>query len=449
MRISRSTSMPSSNQSSKQGAQHSDAADALKLFLNRKVDLDARFLRNYALVSQLGVGGFGFVCGAVRRSDFQPVAVKFILKNRVVSAVHGLPMELYLLKKLQHPSIIKYIEHFEDAKFYYLVTELHGMTWEMEDANERKRRSIAELPPTPTSDENSVPPLFSPATGTEQIQTEGVSSSRAAMSPIMGVKRKSSVTAELAQCSNVPTVSVNSSKNSRESSEMRSHKILWTLAEQSLSKPISDRRTQSKSPLPKKNPGCLVEKMKHLERSSTLPTFISLVMVPSVDLFECIERNIRLENDTAKHVFRQIASAVAFLHANNIVHRDLKDENIVIDASFTAKLIDFGSAMILDENSGPIRRFHGTLHFAPPEVLLGAEYMPKAADVWACGVLLYTILCGETPFATFLQVVRKHYRPPRCNCDEEAVKLMDWMMAKDPKARPTAQQVLDHTWLAG
>ncbi|KAI8615092.1 kinase-like domain-containing protein [Chytriomyces sp. MP71] len=427
------------NQSSKSfepGPKHSDAADALQLFLNRRVNMDARFLRKYSLVSQLGVGGFGFVCGAVNRNDNSPVAVKFILKNRVVSAVDGVPIELYLLKKFQHPAIIKYIESFEDEKFYYLVTELHGMTWEMEAAIARKKRATAELfPPIPTTpehsptkkskDKNSIPSFSCAATATEQIQTEGASSPLTSETTVVGVKRKSSM-----------TTGVESSDVSN-----RIYKVQWI--EKSVSKTASDRNPPNAG----KSSDNLLEKMKHLERSSTVPSYISLVTVPSMDLFECIERNDRLENDSAKHVFRQIANAVAFLHANNIVHRDLKDENIVIDSSFTAKLIDFGSAMILDENSGPFTRFHGTLHFAPPEVLLGAEYMPKAADVWACGVLLYTILCGETPFATFLQVVRKHFRPPRYNCDEEAIKLMEWMLAKDPKARPTAQQVLDHAWL--
>ncbi|TPX75181.1 hypothetical protein CcCBS67573_g03536 [Chytriomyces confervae] len=92
-------------------------------------------------------------------------------------------------------------------------------------------------------------------------------------------------------------------------------------------------------------------------------------------------------------------------------------------------------------------RFHGTINFAPPEVLSGEQYIPKPADIWACGIILYTILCGEAPFSSFDQVKRKPYKKPRYKCSGKALKLLDWMLSKDQNMRPTARQVLDHKWL--
>ncbi|KAI8844364.1 kinase-like domain-containing protein [Chytriomyces cf. hyalinus JEL632] len=340
--------------------------------MNQNVLLNAEFNSRYQLVSKLGVGGFGFVCGAlVKGGDKKKpksVAVKFILKHRVTlwakdpDTGQRIPMEIYILKTCNHPGIIKFIEYFEDAKFFNLVTELHGSSW-----------------------------------GNCGVQ-DSVDRPTASSSTKVSIKSK-------------PDQSFTSEEL-----------------------PLAIRK------------GSTRHTRKPTFCKSVSATFVSLVRGPSMDLFECIEKNDRLKNKLAKHVFRQIMCAVAHLHSNNIVHRDLKDENIVIDDKYNAKLIDFGSATVEEKHMDTLR-FHGTINFAPPEVLSGEQYIPKPADIWACGIILYTILCGEAPFSSFDQVKRKPYKKPRYQCSGKALRLLDWMLSKDQNMRPTARQVLDHKWL--
>lgn len=93
----------------------------------------------------------------------------------------------------------------------------------------------------------------------------------------------------------------------------------------------------------------------------------------------------------------QLSDALRFLHANGIVHRDIKDENVILDGQGHCQLIDFGSAA----HWRPGRKwdtFSGTLDYASPEILRGEMYSGKEQDVWALGVVGYVLICGETPF---------------------------------------------------
>lgn len=94
------------------------------------------FLSKYTLTSDLGVGGFGFVCSATQLSTQTSVAVKFILKHKIPAQgwardpeYGAIPLECYFVKRIHHPNIIGFLEYFEDTVFAYMVTELHGSPW--------------------------------------------------------------------------------------------------------------------------------------------------------------------------------------------------------------------------------------------------------------------------------------------------------------------------------
>ena len=210
-----------------------------------------------------------------------------------------------------------------------------------------------------------------------------------------------------------------------------------------------------------------------------------------VDLFECIESNGGLDEKKCITIMKQLFSALTYLKSMNVFHRDIKDENIVIDAEFRIKLIDFGSACIVVPVSrmssqsmvttgshggvGPcgnkmMRTFHGTLSYAPPEVLSGRMYDPESADIWSCGIMLHTMLYGQLMYASPQHVLankrmKLHARgdkhgnsllkhmwlfdsfgsrksPHRsANSSDEIVELLESMVQVDPTKRSNISQV--------
>ncbi|KAJ3231451.1 hypothetical protein HDU81_003758 [Chytriomyces hyalinus] len=363
-----------------------NARVALSHFMNQNVLLNAEFNSRYQLVSKLGVGGFGFVCGALvkggdKRKKPKSVAVKFILKHRVTlwakdpDTGQRIPMEIYIIKTCNHPGIIKFIEYFEDAKFFNLVTELHGSSWGNCGVQDSVDRPTASASTKVSNKSSKVDQSFTSEELPLAIRKGSTRHTVDRKASMLSKDRKPTL------CKSVSAVSV---RGGLIGGGVGGGNVI-------LPDPFKVNSTSSVPPQQElrslESTGNAVEKIYTMDRSATVPTLVSLVRGPSMDLFECIERNDRLKNKLAKHVFRQIMSAVAYLHSNNIVHRDLKDENIVIDDKYNAKLIDFGSATI-EENHMDTLRFHGTINFAPPEVLSGEQYIPKPADIWACGIIL-------------------------------------------------------------
>lgn len=144
---------------------------------------------------------------------------------------------------------------------------------------------------------------------------------------------------------------------------------------------------------------------------------------PSYDLFECVTQapHQRFTESQARDVFSQISDAVQYLSDLGIAHRDIKDENIVIDKNFKQlplssrlylylalihhleqiKLIDFGSATITNPNDPrPLStEFFGTPHYAASEILRRKPYQAAPAEIRTSGVLLSYLLTGASPFA--------------------------------------------------
>lgn len=104
----------------------------------------------------------------------------------------------------------------------------------------------------------------------------------------------------------------------------------------------------------------------------------------------------KLEENEAKKLFRQIVEAINYCHSKNIVHRDIKLENILMDKERNAKVIDFGFSIIIPSHK-KLTIFCGTPSYMAPEII-SRNYSGQTADVWALGVLLFVMVCGRFPF---------------------------------------------------
>ena len=161
-------------------------------------------------------------------------------------------------------------------------------------------------------------------------------------------------------------------------------------------------------------------------------------------------------------IFKQVLSGLAYLHSNNIVHRDLKLENILIheiekskttgEDLFNIKIIDFGTARIFDKKRNP-QSIVGSSYYIAPEVL--RQKYNKECDLWSVGVILYMFIVGHAPFdgcdddeiTTNIQrgIYRKNDRR-WIKASKEVKDLIQKLLTYRPSQRLSAIQALNHPW---
>ncbi|KAK8380675.1 hypothetical protein O3P69_007948 [Scylla paramamosain] len=183
--------------------------------------------------------------------------------------------------------------------------------------------------------------------------------------------------------------------------------------------------------------------------------FMVLEYCPGGELFDYIVERDRLEEEEARVFFRQIASAVAYVHNMGYAHRDLKPENLLLDDEQHLKLIDFGLCANpmggLDQH---LATCCGSPAYAAPELVSGKQYLGSEADIWSMGVLLYALLCGFLPFddenlgALYRKIQAGVYENPEW-LTAGSKDLLAAMLQVDPKRRITISQLLMHPWLTG
>ncbi|KAG0745406.1 hypothetical protein G6F62_011203 [Rhizopus arrhizus] len=165
----------------------------------------------------------------------------------------------------------------------------------------------------------------------------------------------------------------------------------------------------------------------------------------TMDLFDYIEYNERVDESNVRKIFKQLALAVQHLHNHRIVHRDIKDENVVLDKELNVQLIDFGSAAYL-KHCKKYENFVGTLDYAAPEILQGQTYSGKPQDVWALGILLFTLIYRENPFYDIDEIMSRELRIPFV-LSNDSVDLIRKMLERDVEKRIDIHKVLAHPWL--
>jgi len=178
-----------------------------------------------------------------------------------------------------------------------------------------------------------------------------------------------------------------------------------------------------------------------------LDSFILIMERPerAVDLFDYIREIGRVPEKEAAIIFKQILEAAIHIQNCGVVHRDIKDENIIINRdTMEAKLIDFGCGTLLKD--GPYRDFSGTPEFYPPEWFVDREYYARTACVWSLGVLLFDMTQGEIPFKQKEKIVEN--KPTyKQSISDHCQNLIRWCMNSNQNSRPSLEQIQCHMWV--
>ncbi|XP_053086259.1 serine/threonine-protein kinase SIK2a isoform X4 [Pangasianodon hypophthalmus] len=169
------------------------------------------------------------------------------------------------------------------------------------------------------------------------------------------------------------------------------------------------------------------------------------------EIFDYLANHGRLSEAEARRKFWQILSAVEYCHERSIVHRDLKAENLLLDANMNIKIADFGFGNFFQPGQ-PLATWCGSPPYAAPEVFEGQKYEGPQLDIWSMGVVLYVLVCGALPFdGPSLPVLRQRVLEGRFRIPyfmtEDCEHLIRRMLVLDPAKRLALSQIRQHRWM--
>ena len=165
--------------------------------------------------------------------------------------------------------------------------------------------------------------------------------------------------------------------------------------------------------------------------------------------------NLYSESEAAR-IFKQLMSALNYLHRHGVSHRDIKPENLIFESmaeDANLKIIDFGLSKVFDQELRHMSSILGTSFYMAPEVVKG--HYDERCDVWSAGVILYIMMCGRPPFyaqsdeKVLKKILEKDYSfdyPEWANVSESVKNLIKSIFV-DQEQRLTAAEVLEHPWL--
>ncbi|XP_019807482.1 MAP/microtubule affinity-regulating kinase 3 isoform X10 [Sagmatias obliquidens] len=169
------------------------------------------------------------------------------------------------------------------------------------------------------------------------------------------------------------------------------------------------------------------------------------------EVFDYLVAHGRMKEKEARAKFRQIVSAVQYCHQKRIVHRDLKAENLLLDADMNIKIADFGFSNEFTVGS-KLDTFCGSPPYAAPELFQGKKYDGPEVDVWSLGVILYTLVSGSLPFdgqnlkELRERVLRGKYRIP-FYMSTDCENLLKRFLVLNPIKRGTLEQIMKDRWI--
>uniref|UniRef100_A0A8C9FPG2 Microtubule affinity regulating kinase 2 n=1 Tax=Pavo cristatus TaxID=9049 RepID=A0A8C9FPG2_PAVCR len=208
--------------------------------------------------------------------------------------------------------------------------------------------------------------------------------------------------------------------------------------------------TQDKGcPPPSPTRPLAVKLFEVIETEKTL--YLVMEYASGGEVFDYLVAHGRMKEKEARAKFRQIVSAVQYCHQKFIVHRDLKAENLLLDADMNIKIADFGFSNEFTFGN-KLDTFCGSPPYAAPELFQGKKYDGPEVDVWSLGVILYTLVSGSLPFdgqnlkELRERVLRGKYRIP-FYMSTDCENLLKKFLILNPTKRGTLEQIMKDRWM--
>ncbi|XP_064258261.1 MAP/microtubule affinity-regulating kinase 4-like isoform X3 [Passer domesticus] len=193
----------------------------------------------------------------------------------------------------------------------------------------------------------------------------------------------------------------------------------------------------------------IVKLFEVIETDKTL--YLVMEYASAGEVFDYLVSHGRMKEKEARAKFRQIVSAVHYCHQKNIVHRDLKAENLLLDADANIKIADFGFSNEFSRGS-KLDTFCGSPPYAAPELFQGKKYDGPEVDIWSLGVILYTLVSGSLPFDGHNlkelreRVLRGKYRVP-FYMSTDCENILRRFLVLNPAKRCTLEQIMKDKWI--
>lgn len=182
--------------------------------------------------------------------------------------------------------------------------------------------------------------------------------------------------------------------------------------------------------------------------------YILLELCTNQTLSELMRRRKRLTEIEVQCYIAQVISALKYLHAHRVIHRDIKLGNLFLNDKMEVKMGDFGLAAKLEYDGERKRTICGTPNYIAPEILEGKTGHSYEVDIWSLGVLAYTLLVGKPPFettdikATYKKIRMNYYSfPEHIPLSEDAKSFVRFILITDPASRPNLDQILNDSFL--
>lgn len=191
--------------------------------------------------------------------------------------------------------------------------------------------------------------------------------------------------------------------------------------------------------------------------------YLALELANGGELFDFIAQTGKFSEDVARYYFHQLCDAFEYLHGNGVSHRDMKPENVMLDADFNLKLADFGFSSTKAVNESR----KGTDSYMAPEIHMGQKYSGQCVDLFAAGIILFIMVAQHPPFSK-ASPKDPHYKTISANrldlfwklhsrnkpnglefFSESFRDLISQMLSFDPIQRPSLAEVRAHEWYNG